>query len=353
MRRPDPNKAIPRAAAPFAADPRGVVLITVLWIMVGLSLLALTLAATVRTEATLARASGEAERAYFFARGAMEAALYRLAYPDPDPEKRQALFPYADGMNHYRLSSGPLRCHLALMDEAGRLDLNAAAPETLERLLRIVGESPYRAETLAAAVEAWRTPARRPGETTTGRRRFRFVEQLLQVPGFGRELLYGRPRKHRDGRTVFQRGLIDFLTVYTAGTRVNVNYAAPEVLAALPGMTWAEAQTLVAARARRLLEPPDLTERAPAEALPFLATEPSLTFSLVATAWLEGSSTRRSLRVVARRDRQSRLGHQRLVWYDQYWPSPRVREFYAPAPSTGPGPRRAAGAPWKGDPWTS
>ena len=353
MRRPDPNKTIPRAAAPLAADPRGVVLITVLWIMVGLSLLALTLAATVRTEATLARASGEAERAYFFARGAMEAALYRLAYPDPDPEKQQALFPYADGMNHYRLSSGPMRCHLALMDEAGRLDLNAAAPETLERLLRIVGESPYRAETLAAAVEAWRNPARRPGETTTGRRRFRFVEQLLQVPGFGRELLYGRPRRQRDGRTVFQRGLMDFLTVYTAGTRVNVNYAAPEVLAALPGMSWAEAQTLVAARARRLLEPPDLTERAPAEALPFLATEPSLTFSLVATAWLEGSSTRRSLRVVARRDRQSRLGHQRLVWYDQYWPSPRVREFYAPAPSTGPGPRRTAGAPWKGDPWTS
>lgn len=329
------------------------VLITVLWILVGLSLLALTLAATVRTEATLARASGEAEQAYFFARGAMEAALYRLAYPDPDRERQQALFPYAGGMNHFRLSSESLRCHLALLDEAGRLDLNAAAPETLERLLRIVGESPFRAETLAAAVEAWRNPARRPGEATSGRRRFRFVEQLLQVPGFGRELLYGRPRRQRDGRTVFQRGLVDFLTVYTAGTRVNVNYAAPEVLAALPGMSWDDARSLVAARGRRLLEPPDLTERAPAEALPFLSTEPSQTFSLVATAWLEGSSTRRSLRVVARRDRQSRLGHQRLVWYDQYWPSPRVRQFHAPAPAAGRGTRTTASAPSKGDPWTS
>ncbi|MDE2963929.1 MAG: hypothetical protein OXU26_08445, partial [Acidobacteriota bacterium] len=82
-------------------------------------------------------------------------------------------------------------------------------------------------------------------------------------------------------------------------------------------------------------------------------THPSDTFSLVATAWLEGSSTRRSLRVVARRDRESRLGHQRLVWYDQYWPSPTVRRFSAPARSSGPGARGTANALVKGDPWTS
>ena len=336
----------------LSGDPRGVVLITVLWIMVGLSLLALTLAATVRTEATLARASGEAEQAYFFARGALEAVLYRLAYPHPDREKHQALFPYAGGMNHYRLSSRKLRCHLALMDEAGRLDLNAAAPETLERLLRIVGAGPFQAESLAAAVAAWRTPG--AGLEAPGARGqpFRFVEELLQVPGMERELLYGRPRRQRDGRTVFQRGLMDFLTVYTATGRVNVNYAAPEVLAALPGMDWEQARSLVDARARRLLESSDLSRLAPAEALPFLTTQPSDTFSLVATAWLEGSATRRSLRVVARREARSRLGHQRLVWYDQYWPSPRVRRFSAPA-SSAPDGRGTARAPRKGDPWTS
>ena len=126
---------------------------------------------------------------------------------------------------------------------------------------------------------------------------------------------------------------MDFLTVYTATSRVNVNYAPAEVLAALPGMGWEEARSLVAARARGLLEASDLSSRAPAEALPFLTTQPSQTFSLVATAWLEGSATRRSLRVVARRDARARLGHQRLVWYDQYWPSPRVRGFSAPSPA--------------------
>jgi len=342
----------PKAERPNS-NSRGVVLITVLWIMVGLSLLALTLAATVRTEATLARASGEAEQAYFFARGALEAVLYRLAYPDPDPERRQALFPYAGGMNHYRFDSGRLRCHVALMDEAGRLDLNAADPETLQRLLRIVGADPFRAETLSAAVATWRSPDPGSGASGFGRRSFRFVEELLQVSGMERELLYGRPRRQRDGRTVFQRGLADFLTVYTATGRVNVNYAAAEVLAALPGMDLDQAQSLVEGRARRLLESSDLSRLAPAEALPFLTTQPSDTFSLVATAWLEGSATRRSLRVVARREARSRLGHQRLVWYDQYWPSPRVRRFSAPARSSGPGARGTARAIAKGAPWTS
>ena len=324
-----------KAARPLSS-PRGVVLITVLWIMVGLSLVALTLAATVRTEATLAQASGEAEQAYFFARGALETVLYHLAYPDRDPDRQQALFPYAGGMNHYRVSSRNLRCHLALMDEAGRLDLNHATPEILERLLRIVGADPLKAEALAAEVAARGRP-------------FRFVEELLQAPGFERELLYGRPRRQRDGRTVFQRGLADFLTVYSDSSQVNVNYAPAEVLAALPGMDRNLARSLVAARARRLLNASDLSGLAAAEALPFLTTRPSDTFSLVATAWLEGSSTRRSLRVVARTDRRSRLGHQRLIWYDQYWPAPPVRRFFAPSPPPGTMARRPA----KGAPWTS
>ena len=353
VNRPDSSRWGSKGMPPLSGDRRGVVLITVLWIMVGLSLLALTLAATVRTEATLAQASGEAEQAYFYARGALETVLYHLAYPDPDPEEQQALFPYAGGMNHYRVSSRNLRCHVSLMDEAGRLDLNSAPPGILTRLLRIVGANPTRAETLAAEVVEWRTPGPRPGPSGARGRPFGFVEELLQVPGFGRELLYGRPRRQRDGRTVFQRGLMDFVTVYAGTSRVNVNYAPAEVLAALPGMDRERARSLVDARTRSLLKASDLSSRAPAEALPFLTTRPSDTFSLVATAWLEGSATRRSLRVVALRDRRSRLGHQRLAWYDQYWPSPPVRRFFAPPPSSPANDRRTARRTSKGDPWTS
>ena len=312
---------------PVSRDSRGVILISVLWIMVGLSLPALTLAGTVRTEATLARASGDSEQAYFFARGALEAVLYRIAFPGPDKEKQEALFPYAGGMNHYWLRNDRIACHVAVMDEAGKLDLNVVREETLQRLLRVLGVSRSRAESIAGAVIAWRTPGSEPGASAAPRRPFRFVEELLQVPGVSRELFHGRPARREDGKVAFRRGLADFVTVYSGSGRINVNYAEPEVLAALPGVSWNRAQSLAEARMTGLLEASDLSGRLPGEALPFVTVQPSETFCLVATARLEGSSVRRSLKAVIRLDGSSRLRHWRLAWYDQYWPSPAVRRF--------------------------
>ncbi len=334
---------------PVSQDHRGVILISVLWIMVGLSLLALTLAGTVRTEATLARASGDAEKAYFYARGAVEAVLYQMAFPNPDREKQQALFPYAGGMNHYWLSNDRMTCHVAIMDEAGRLDLNATEEETLERLMRILGVNEFRAAAIAKSIVEWRSPGASAKGSAGQRRPFRFVEELLRIPGVSRGLFYGQPRRQRDGKIAYRRGLMDFLTVYSGANRINVNYAEPEVLAALPGVSWSEAQSLAEARKRGLLDTTDLANLASREALPFLTTQPSETFCLVATAWLKGSSTRRSLKVISRSERQSKLKHQRLVWYDEYWPSPAVRSF-----SRRPQPKRSADRiPRIGGLWTS
>ena len=201
---PSHSKGVPPLSSnSLSGDNRGVVLVTVLWIMVGLSLLALTLAATVRTEATLARASGEAEQAYFFARGALEAVLYRLAYPDPDPQKQQALFPYAGGMNHYRLSSRQMRCHLALMDEAGRLDLNAARPETLERLLRIVGASPPRAETWPPRWWPGALPAPGPEAPRPGGVPSASWKNCCRFPGWDGSCSTAGPAANRTGEPSF------------------------------------------------------------------------------------------------------------------------------------------------------
>lgn len=313
-------------------DRQGIVLLTTLWIMVGLSVLALTLAATVRTEARLARASGDAEKACFYARGVLEAVLYQIAFSDPDPQKQGDLFPYGGGMNHYRMSNDQMVCHVAIRDEAGKLDLNAAEEETLGRLLQILRVPPPKADAIAKVIVDWRKPVVASGSSVGRPRPFRFVEELLLLPGVNREMLYGQPRWQRDGKVIYRRGLMDFLTVYSGTDKINPNYAEPEVLAALPGMSWAAAQSLVEARKGGLLDTTYLSSWASGEALPFLTTKPSKTFSLVATAWLNGSSSRRSLKVVARNVRRSKWGHQRLVWYDEYWPSPAVRRFSRESP---------------------
>ena len=138
-------------------------------------------------------------------------------------------------MNHYWLRNDRITCHVAVMDEAGKLDLNVVREETLQRLLRVLGVSRSRAESVARSVVAWRTPGSEPGASAAPRRPYRFVEELLRVPGVSRELFHGRPARQEDGKVAFRRGLADFVTVYSGSSRINVNYAEPEVLAALPG----------------------------------------------------------------------------------------------------------------------
>src|SRR5437867_8570146 len=87
---------------------RGVVLIPLLWVLAALSLLALDLASTVRTEVNVTQASGEAVKSHFYAQGGMEEVLFHIAFPYPDPERQRRLFPYAGGMNHYWTSSGEM-----------------------------------------------------------------------------------------------------------------------------------------------------------------------------------------------------------------------------------------------------
>src|SRR3990172_955043 len=107
---------------PGEPDPcGGFVLIALLWVLVALSFIALNLSSTVRTEINVAQASGDADRAYFLARGALE------------------VVPYADGMNHFWIKGKDMTCHVAILDESGKVDLNYAEPETLQRLLINLG----------------------------------------------------------------------------------------------------------------------------------------------------------------------------------------------------------------------
>src|SRR4030095_17216135 len=69
---------------------QGMILIALLWVLAALSLLALNLSSSVRGELNVASASLQGEKAYFFARGGLEAALYQLVYPSFDSEKKKS-----------------------------------------------------------------------------------------------------------------------------------------------------------------------------------------------------------------------------------------------------------------------
>jgi general secretion pathway protein K len=320
------------------SQQKGMVLIALLWILVALSLLALNLSSTVRTEASVAAASGEAEKAYFFARGGLEAVIHRLVYPERDPEKQKRLFRYRDGMNHFWINSREDYCHVAVQDEAGKIDLNFASEVMLDRILQNVGVSEALSSDLAEAIVKWRQPdtaskseaRKQDAEKSAFKQRpFSSVEELLLIRGMNREILYGSVRKDDTGKATVHRGLADFVTVYSAKLQINLNYAEPEVVAAIPGIGMDLAHEIVTARMEEgITSGSQLAQRVagwiPGEALSLITTEPSNVYSLVATAFTKDSRARRSIRAVVKLDQAFKWGHDKLVWYDEYWPSDRI-----------------------------
>jgi len=310
---------------------QGFVLITLLWVLAALSLLALNLASTVRAEMSMARAAEESEKAYFYARGALEAVVYQMVYPELDKVGQKKLPPYADGMSHYWMHSPEIDCHVAVLDEAGKLDLNFLSEPTLERLLRNIGVDPRLSDLQAKAVLKWRGQDQEdsPEAVTEKPRQFRSVEELLLVKGMTREILYGGPRRSPNGTVGLGRGLAEYVTVYTGARLININYAEPEAIAALPGLDMHIANSIVLAREKDAIKSmSDLSQRIPAsipgESVALLSSSVSGTYSIVATAFLKNSKARRSVKAVVKFDDTLKQKHEKLIWYDEYWPAERV-----------------------------
>jgi type II secretory pathway component PulK len=302
-----------------------------LWVLVALTLLALSLASTTRAETEVAQAMGEAERCYFYARGALETAIYRLSFSKADAETQAALFPYGGGMSHVWLVNDEMACHVSIQDEAGKLNLNLAKEETIQNLLVQMGASEETQSELTSAIERRRKPSvSAEGGALKSPQPFMSVEELLQVSGITHELMYGTFQRDAEGRAVSKRGLIEFLTVHTTTARVSINSASPEVLAALPQMDLSSAATIIRDRQENAFKSADLAQRAGAtlagQAASTVTAEPSGCYSLVATAWVKGGKVRRSIRAVIGLT-SSRLGHERLAWYDEVWPSSEILKW--------------------------
>lgn len=286
----------------------------------------------------MAQAFGEAERCYFHARGALEAVLYQLSFSKRDAETQARLFPYGGGMNHAWVRSDEIDCHVIIQDEAGKLNLNLAKEEIIERMLTLLNATGEQRAALMDVIEKRRKPASNGGAPQPPRP-FNSVEELLQVKEVSRELLYGAHTRDTNGRVVSRRGLVDFLTVHPGTRTVNITSAEPEVLAALPGMDMGSAQSVVASRQASAFTTADLAQRTsgtiPGAAVSHVTASSSGCYCLVSIAWVKGSRVRRSIKVVVRLNPGSKFGHQRLAWYDEHWPSPEILKWIDFSPEKG------------------
>jgi general secretion pathway protein K len=224
--------------------PRGSALIAVLWLVAALSVIAFSVAGTVRSEVQRTSTAIDGEKAYFLATGAVERALLYMGwrfYTTPDGSPL-----YWDGISpalRFEFPTG--RAVVELIPETSKMNVNYAAPEELYQLLMALGAGPVRSRDIALGIVDWRTPEVGGADAAdqlslpiapTFRPRhasFEEIEELLMVRGMTPELFYGTYERNPDGRLVPRHGLRDCLSVYGSTAQFDVNTVDPAVMAAI------------------------------------------------------------------------------------------------------------------------
>jgi general secretion pathway protein K len=225
-----------------AISERGVALLTVLWVLALLSVIAAGLVSQTHAELQIARNMKETAQARALAEGGVFLAIPHLLDPSLEtkwqPDGQERIVEYGGGT-----------IRIALQDEAGRIDLNAAPDELLAGLFAVLGVGSEETTRLVDAIADWkdsgdlhrlngakRDDYRRAGLPWVPRNGpFEAVEELRLVLGMT-PALYARA--------------LPLVTIYSQNARVNPATASAEVLQALPGARPAEIARFVQARDR-------------------------------------------------------------------------------------------------------
>ena len=142
---------------------------------------------------------------------------------------------------------------IGLVNEGGKVDINATSELILKNLLLNLGVPLEDADIIVDSVMDWKDPddlhrvhgaesdyyTSLPTPYKAKNANFDTLEELLLVKGISPEILYGTGGK---------KGLIDFLTVNSKMAQININAAPKEVLQAIPGITPELADTIVSLR---------------------------------------------------------------------------------------------------------
>lgn len=209
---------------------RGVALISVLWVLILLSVLAAGLLRTSRTQVNLARNAVDNAQAEALAEAGLSLAVLNLLHPRAGDRWR------ADGSVYaWRFGGGDLR--ISLHDEAGKIDLNATEPALITALFEAAGVEPAEAEALSDALADYRDDDQEP-------RALGAEDADYEAAGYAHEAKDGPFSIIEELRLVFgmRAELYDLLapevTVYSRQAQPRPEMTGPLVKAALDGAVY-------------------------------------------------------------------------------------------------------------------
>jgi len=213
----------------------GFIVVAVLWMLGALAVLASIYSVYVIDTAAGFGPYQDRYRAQMLASAAVELAAYQLIPAGGSPPSH--------GQFDFRM--GRANVAVEFRSEAARIDLNAAPKELFAGLFRALGVQHEEAQAHAERIVGWRTTPG-PGEDTEASAYraagLKYAPRGGRFPHVGElSLVLGLPA------ALVERTL-PFVTVYSGNAKINIMDAAPEVVAALPGLTPERLNAVLAAR---------------------------------------------------------------------------------------------------------
>ena len=228
-----------------ASGSRGFIVLAVLWILAAMSGLVLIYLNFVAATAVTVGGTGDRVQGEALLTAAVELTALQLT-----EVKGEAPRPTSGVFN---ATVGPAKIAVTFRSEASRIDLNAATKPLLAGLFAGIGVPPDNAADYADRIVAWRTPAQ-PSADDPETSLYR-TSGLAYAPRYGPFpaveelwLVHGIPPP------LIER-VLPLVTVFGSSAAVNVMDAAPQVVAALPGMTPERLQAILTQRSDPRADP--------------------------------------------------------------------------------------------------
>ena len=305
-------------------NDRGMVLMTVLWIVLVIAFISFSLAAAVRVEVEAVQNSFDGERALFMAKSAAEVTFRSLKDPSTfngSPVQRE------NGIYIFPFDSGEARVHFE--SGAGAININTADDKLLASLFDSLGLDELLRNQLVDSILDWRDGDDVPhlngaeiddyGQVIQGPRRlprnggFESVEELLLVKYMTPEIFYGHieldPSANAHRRVP---GVRDLVNLTSERNEIDVNEAPVDVLAALPKMNRDLSARMVSERMQKPFGSVlDIETRLPelqdSESLKYMTTDAGPAASIVSVVSVRPSGASRTVRLLFSRTRKKQI----------------------------------------------
>jgi general secretion pathway protein K len=214
---------MPRPQRKNAPAANGFIIVAVLWILAALAALASVYAVYVANTAMAARVYDSRLQTQALIAAGLELTAYRLIGFDDASRPTSGTFDFQVGQSHVGVG---------FRSEGARIDLNLAPKALLSGLCVVLGAKPEEADSYADRIVGWRT---KPGPGNQNREAEAYKSAGLnygprQAPfqnAAELRLVRGLPAALVDNA-------LAFVTVFNGRAEIDVNEAAPEVVAALP-----------------------------------------------------------------------------------------------------------------------